>query len=112
VGAEQSYRDQQKAERGGPGGDPVGARANPLRHGKPWTPVRVARRRRRPLDEHQAMAGANFAHATAHRGASTPAGSDRRAPLNIPTALDPLAHILDFGPPSTGLGSSWHRRRC
>jgi hypothetical protein len=29
--------------------------------------------------------------------------------LTVPATLDPFAHILDIGPPSAGLGSSWHR---
>jgi hypothetical protein len=112
VGAEDRYRNQEEAERDRPGGDHVGPWTNPLHHGKPWTPSRVARRRRRPLDEHQTPTGTDFALAATHRGSRAPAGGGSRTPLSIPTALDPLAHILDFGPPSTGLGSSWHRRRC
>jgi hypothetical protein len=54
----------------------------------------------------------DFAHAAAHHWSHTSTGSTGRTPFTIPTALDPLAHILDVGPPSTGLGSSWHRQRC
>jgi hypothetical protein len=112
VGAENRYRNKQKAERDRPGGDHVWARTHSLRRGKPWTPARVAWRRRRSLDEHQALARADFAHAAARRGTRAPTSGGGRAPLSISAALDPLAHILDVGPPSTGLGSSWHRRRC
>jgi hypothetical protein len=114
VGAEDCYDNEQEAERDRPGGDHVGPWAHTLCRGKPWTPAQVAWRRRRrcSLDEHQALARADFAYAAAHRGSRAPAGDSGRTPLSIPTALDPLAHILDVGPPSTGLGSSWHRRRC
>jgi hypothetical protein len=112
VGAENRYRNKQKAKRDRPGSDHVGPWTHTLRRGKPWTPARVARRRCRSLDEHQALAWADFAHAATHRGSCAPAGGGGRAPLSIPAALDPLAHILDVGPPSMGLGSSWHRRRC
>jgi hypothetical protein len=112
VRAEDRYRNKQEAKRDRPGGDHVRPWTYPLRCGKPWTPARVARRRRRSLDEHQALARSDFAHATTHRGSRAPAGGGGRTPLSIPAALDPLAHILDVGPPNTGLGSSWHRRRC
>jgi hypothetical protein len=112
VGAEDRYRDQKEPERDRPGGDHVGAWTHPLRRAKPWTPARVARRRRCSLDEHQALTRTDFAHATTYRGSRAPARDGDRTPLAIPAALDPLAHILDVGPPSTGLRSSWHRRRC
>jgi hypothetical protein len=112
VGAEDCYRNKQEAERNRPGGDHVRARTHSLCCGKPRTPARVTRQRRRSLDEHQTLARTDFAHATAHSGSHILAGGCGSAPLSIPAALDPLAHILDIGPPSTGLRSSWHRRRC
>jgi hypothetical protein len=112
VGAENRYRNKQKAERDRPRGDQVWARTHSLRRGKPWTPARVARLRRRSLDEHQALTRTNFAHAATHRWSRIPTRDGGRPPFSIPAALDPLAHILDVGPPNTGLGSSWHRRRC
>jgi hypothetical protein len=36
----------------------------------------------------------------------------KRALLAHATTLDPLAYVLDIGPPGTGLGCSWHRPRC
>jgi hypothetical protein len=112
VGAQDRDGHKQESERDRPSRDHVGPWTHTLRRGKPWTSTRVAWRRRRSLDEHQALARADFAHAAAHRGRRAPAGGGSRALLSISAALDPLAHILDIGPPSTGLRSSWHRRRC
>jgi hypothetical protein len=111
VSAEDRHRNKQKAERNRPSSDHVGPWTDPLRDGKPWTPARVARLWRRSLNQHQTPAGTDFTLAATHHGSRAPADGGGRAPLSIPAALDPLAHILDFGPPSTGLGSSWHRRR-
>jgi hypothetical protein len=50
-------------------------------------------------------------HSGSANGVGAAATLDHGAALTVSAALDALAHVLDIGPPSTGLGSSWHRRR-
>jgi hypothetical protein len=112
VRAQDGYNYKQEAERNRPSRDHVGPWAHTLRSSWPRAPTRVARRWRCPLDKHQTLARSDFPYSAAPHWPRAPAGCDGRAPLSIPAALDPLAHILDVGPPSTGLGSSWHWQRC
>jgi hypothetical protein len=114
VGAENGHDNEQKAERGSPRGDPIRAWAHALDRTRTRTPARDACGGRGALDQHQTPSGSDFAH-TATRGGdgrcAGVGGSPNRSPILAGTAtLDPLAHILDVGPPGAGLGSSWHQR--
>jgi hypothetical protein len=111
VRAKYGNRYEQEAKRDRPGGNPVGPRADPVGDTRTRTPAPSTRGRSGALDEPQALSWTNFAHAATHWGNGGRLPTDRLAALTGAATFDPFAHILDIGPPDTGLGSSWHRTR-
>jgi hypothetical protein len=111
VGAQYGCQNEQKAQQDSPGCNPVGVRTETARGAGAPAParLRLARRNGVALDEHQAPPWLYLAHAAMGGQHCSP---DIRGPsvLTGAATLDPLAHILDVGPPGAGLGSSWHRR--
>jgi hypothetical protein len=113
VDAQHRHEHKQEAEGDSPRSDPVRAWADALDRTAAWAwaPDLFARRRQAIVHQHQLLAGPHFAHSAAHRrdpyGALHPAPA-RTAALTLAATLDPLTHILDLGPPRTGLDSSWH----
>jgi hypothetical protein len=79
------------------------------------THARFARAWGGGLYKHQPPARPDFTHPTAYRWnccravAGGDAALDHTALASAAT-LDPLAHVLNVGPPRAGLDCSWHRR--
>jgi hypothetical protein len=112
VGAQDRHEHEREAEHDRPGGDPVRARTNSLGSPQSRTMARVTSRRHGSLDEHQPLSGADLAYSAMDGVKRThPIAAAGAALIDTP-ALDPLVHVLEIGPPGTGFGSSWHRRRC
>jgi hypothetical protein len=112
VRAQHGRQHEQKAEQDGPSGDPVRARAQIARRAGACAPagLRLAGCRCVALDQHQAPAGPDFAHTATSRRNRRQTRARRDPALTCAPIFDPLAYILDVGPPRAGLGSSWHRR--
>lgn len=120
VCADDRDQHEQESERHRPCGDPVGARTDTVRCTGPSSraPTRDVLGRCGRLDEHEPATGSDFSHPTngwngRHMevgGLPTRCAPLGQASLTGPSALDPLAHVLDFSPPCVSLGCSWHRR--
>jgi len=112
VGAENGGQHQQQPERNGPCRHTIRARPYDLYDAPARAPTDSARQRSRGgsvANDHEAPAGAYLAYTSQRRNGGwalvvTP------PTLTLAATFDPLAHILDVGPPLAGLGCSWHRR--
>lgn len=112
VGAQYCRQHQQEAEQHRPRSDPVRMRAQTARRTRTCSSSHLgfAGRGGVALNQNQALPWPDFAHAATIHRSRRHARIGRDPALTGAAHFDPLAHILDVGPPRAGLGSSWHRR--
>ncbi|MGH2912638.1 MAG: hypothetical protein ACRDJ3_09215 [Solirubrobacteraceae bacterium] len=105
--AENRSEYEQEPERHRPRGDAIGARPRNVREAPAWAPAGIPRKGNRIgsiANNHKTPSRPYLAHTPPSGGNRGRVDTAACPSLTLAAAFYPLAHILDVGPPLSGLG--------